>query len=266
MKKVHRKLRTAPPSRKSTSWGRVAKWYEGAVDRDDSYQKTLFLPNLKRLLGVVTSKHILDLGCGTGFFAEELARAGANVVGVDLSPEFIETAQVHAREQKLSIRYHTGSADRLGMIADASMDFVLLILAIQNMAKGVEVIREVGRVLKKSGRLVMVVNHPAFRIPQHSAWGWDTEKRVQYRRADGYLLEKSITIQMHPGAKTREITTSFHRPLQWYVSALKSAGMCVSNLEEWISNKISDSGPRAEMENTARKEFPLFMYMEARKT
>ena len=50
-----------------------------------------------------------------------------------------------------------------------------------------------------------------------------------------------------------------------YFKNLNKAGLAVSLLEEWNSNKVSDSGPRAKAENLARKEIPLFLFMEAKK-
>lgn len=254
-----------PRKRGSTSWGRVAKWYDGAIQQEGSYQKTVILPNLDRLFLIKKNEHLLDLGCGTGFFSEHFARKGADVVGVDLSDELLLTAQKNAREQKLSIRYHIGSADRLGMVSKESMDSVVIILAIQNMKNYSEVFTECARVLKRNGRLAIVMNHPVFRIPKKTSWGWDMDAKIQYRRIDAYLSEQSIAIQMHPGSKRHEITTSFHRPLQSYMAALCKAGFCISNFEEWISKKQSTSGPRAPLENRARIEFPLFLYLEARK-
>ena len=65
---------------------------------------------------------------------------------------------------------------------------------------------------------------------------------------------------------TRHVkTVSFHRPLQVYIKALTKAGFVVSRLEEWISHKKSGSGPRQAAEDTARKEIPLFLCIEARK-
>lgn len=250
-------------ARVNTSWGRVARWYDTAIQKEESYHKTVILPNLDRLCVVKKGERLLDLGCGNGFFSEHFARSGAHVVGVDLSKEFIVAAQERARIANLLIRYHTASADRLGMIASASIDIVLLILAIQNMENYSQVFVECSRVLKKNGRLAIVMNHPVFRIPKKTSWGWDMKARVQYRRIDSYLSEEKIVIQMHPGSRDREITTSFHRPLQSYMAALRKAGFCISNFEEWISPKQSTSGPRAPLENRARKEFPLFLFLEA---
>jgi hypothetical protein len=114
-------------------------------------------------------------------------------------------------------------------------------------------------VTKKGGSLYIVLNHPAFRVPKESSWGWDEAEKKQYRRVDRYLSELKISIQMHPGDKPSQYTTSFHRPLQYYFKALYKAGFSVQLMEEWNSHKQSQKGPRAEAEDIARKEIPLFL-------
>ena len=113
--------------------------------------------------------------------------------------------------------------------------------------------------------MYLVLNHPAFRVPQHSDWGYDNTKGVQYRRVERDLSELHIPIQMHPGADPREKTLSFHRPLQSYAKALASAGFAIARIEEWNSHKKSQPGPHAKAEDLARKEIPLFLLIEAKK-
>ena len=76
--------------KKETSWGKVADWYDDMVLSNDSYQKTLILPNLLRVMDIKNGQKILDIGCGQGFFTNEFGRAGAVVTGIDVSPELIE--------------------------------------------------------------------------------------------------------------------------------------------------------------------------------
>ena len=71
---------------------------------------------------------------------------------------------------------------------------------------------------------------------------------------------------MHPGNKPWEKTISFHRPLQFYFKMLNKRGFCVSKLEEWNSNKISEEGPRKNPEDNARREIPLFLFLQAAKS
>lgn len=243
---------------KRTSWGKVANWYNNLVEDETSYQKKLILPNLTRLVEAKKGEVIVDLACGQGFFAREFARLGAKVIGVDISPELIEIAK-----QDKSVEYHVSQGHKLDFLQNQSVDKILIVLSLQNIEKVQEVIKEVSRVLKPKGELFLVLNHPSFRIPKVSSWGWDEEKKTQYRRLDSYLSESREQIQMHPGDKPWEKTISFHRPLQFYFKALNKNGLFVSKLEEWSSHKISEPGPKKTAEDKARREFPLFLFLEA---
>lgn len=125
---------------------------------------------------------------------------------------------------------------------------------------------QASRALKNNGKLFIVLNHPAFRNPKNTSWGFDEQSKTQYRRVDAYLSESHTDIDMTPGAKeegSKEKTVSFHRPLQVYAKALVKNGFLIARLEEWNSNKKSEFGPRQKAEDKARKEIPLFMMVEA---
>jgi hypothetical protein len=53
--------------------------------------------------------------------------------------------------------------------------------------------------------------------------------------------------------------------MQDFFKALSKAGFAVTKLEEWISHKKSEKGPKQAAEDTARKEIPLFLMLEVRK-
>lgn len=251
---------------KKTSWGKVAQWYKNLLEGEGTYQKEVILPNLLRNLSPKKGETVLDLACGPGFFSGEFHKAGAKVIGSDISKELIAVAK---EETSPKIQYFVSSADDLSFLSDNSIDKATIILAIQNIENVRGVLKECGRVLKPGGKLFLVLNHPAFRIPKASSWGWDAQSKVQYRRIDGYLSESKVKIQMHPSVSSEKIlapedyTISFHRPLQFYFKLLGNNNFCVSRLEEWISNKTSESGPRSEAENRSRKEIPLFLFLEA---
>jgi hypothetical protein len=112
----------------------------------------------------------------------------------------------------------------------------------------------------------MVLNHPAFRVPQASDWTFLND--MQYRIVGKYLSESKVSIDMTPGEKDpkKKIkTVSFHRPLQYYMKLLSKNGFAITRLEEWISHKKSQKGPRQIPEDVARKEIPLFMCLEIKK-
>ena len=243
-----------------TSWNKQAEWYSDLLaNNPDSYQERVIKPNLLRLMTIAPGENILDLACGHGFFSAVFYEQRANVIGVDAAPDLIAIAKrVHP-----DLTFHVAGADKLP-IKDHDIDQVACIMAIQNMDNVKAVLSECARVLKSGGRLHLVMNHPAFRIPKQSSWQWDEKNKTQFRRMDGYLSESRVKIQMHPGDKPKETTISFHRPLQYYVKLLKNAGLVITNIEEWIFHRQSQPGPRAKAENQIRKEIPLFLYLQAR--
>lgn len=248
------------PKKKDTSWGSVANWYDEHLQRPTgTYHRDVILPNLLRLMAIESGEAVLDVACGQGFFSRELFHAGAKVSGVDIAPELIKIARQQSPKE---IAYHASPAHHLPFIKTESVDTVLISLAIQNIENVRDVFAECQRVLKTGGRMFIVMNHPAYRIPKQSSWGWEDNK-VQYRRVDRYLSEMKTEIQMHPGDAPEETTVSFHRPLQYYFKMLNKNGFLVGRLEEWISHKKSVQGPRAKAEDRARKEIPLFLCLEA---
>ena len=251
-------------NKKNTSWGGVADWYQNLLKEEGTYQKDVILPNLMRLLDIKKGEVILDLACGPGFFSNEFYKKGAKVIGVDIARHLIEFANKSLNpKDKAGIQFRVASADDLSFIPGRSIDKIVLILAIQNIENVHRVFGECARVLKPAGKLFLVMNHPAFRNPKESSWGWDEQNKVQYRRADRYLSESKVKIQMHPGDQANEYTLSFHRPLQFYFKTLNKNNFSVRRLEEWVSNRKSEPGPRAAAENRARSEFPLFLFLEA---
>ena len=270
---------------KDTSWNKAAEWYDDLVENRGSYQVELILPNMVRLLDIKKGMTLLDIACGQGLFSRVFADMGARVMGGDAAEALIHIAKA---KKGSAIEYHVAPADNIPFVKDKAIDAVTIILSLQNIENIQGVFKEATRVLKPAGRLLMVLNHPAFRIPKASSWGWDPsavsvqaplknsrnaavkkEKPeihgVQYRRVDRYLSESRVEIMMHPGENPKEKTVSFHRPFQLYAKHLEKSGFMIARIEEWNSHRKSENGPRKDAEDRARKEFPLFLFIEARK-
>ena len=259
-------MKSNTPAQKpeDTSWNKVARWYDDLLKTDDdSYQAKVIAPNLLRILSLKKGEHVFDLACGQGYFATMFANSGARVVASDLSKRLIESAIKNSPKE---ISYHVAPADKAPFLKNESIDAVVIVLAIQNIENVSEVFAECKRVLRKNGRLVLVLNHPAFRVPKGSDWYF--QENTQYRMVGSYLSESKIAIDMTPGEKNpkkKVKTISFHRPLQYYVKLFAKNGLAITRLEEWISHKKSQTGPRQLAEDTARKEIPIFMCIEVKK-
>lgn len=252
---------------KDTSWGKVAEWYDRHLEKGiDTYHDKVVHPNLMRLMGSVSGKKVLDVACGQGIFSRMLADGGASVIGIDLGKELVEVAEKRNKDHKFQIHYFHSACDDLYMVKEGTQDFAVCVLALQNIENLSGTLSEVSRTLKKDGSFFIVLNHPAFRNPTHTHWAYDEHEKVQYRRIDEYMSESKTKIDMTPGsAKDKKYTVTFHRPLQVYSKALSKHGFTISRLEEWISHRESQKGPRKEAEDRSRKEIPLFLAIEALK-
>ena len=249
-------------SQGGTSWEKSADWYDRILgERGSEIYRAVVIPNALQLLAPQKGERILDLGCGQGVFTRAIAETGALVTGVDAAPTLIKKARTYP--SRTAIRYYDRDAAQVTDLGP--FDGVSAILCLQNMEHLEEVIAATATVLKPGGRMVWVLNHPAFRIPRQTSWGFEDDRKIQYRRVDAYASTLSIPIVMHPGKADSESTTSFHRSFETLTQAGFKAGLLISGLHEWISHKESQPGPRARAENRARKEFPLFLGLSWKK-
>ena len=100
----------------------------------------------KDLLGDVTGKTVLDIGCGGGLLSEKFAKAGARVTGIDLSPTAIDAAKEHAEKSGLSIDYR--NCPMTGLLNKGeSFDIVLC-------AEMLEHVDDLTRTIEESASLV----------------------------------------------------------------------------------------------------------------
>jgi ubiquinone/menaquinone biosynthesis C-methylase UbiE len=261
MKKPYPKV-----SKDSTSWEPVQKWYRQAVGEEGHYyHKQIILPKLLKILNISgkAAENLLDLGCGQGILARHLPKQ-MHYTGVDIAPSLIKEAK--RLTENPAQQFIVGDASKPLVLPEKDFTHATIILALQNIEHPLRVFQNASKHLKKNGQLVIVLNHPCFRILRQSSWGIDHERKIQYRRIDRYFSPLKIPIQAHPSKGQQSPTTmSFHYPLNAYFSWLKEAGFMVEGLEEWCSDKIS-TGSAAKMENRSRDEFPLFLTLIARKT
>jgi 2-polyprenyl-3-methyl-5-hydroxy-6-metoxy-1,4-benzoquinol methylase len=94
---------------------------------------------------------VLDVGCGEGVFAAELARAGAQVVGIDAAEEPLRRAR--ARHPQLDLRLVDGEGD--WPLPDAGFDVVWAGEVIEHVADTAAWLSEVRRVLRSGGALLL---------------------------------------------------------------------------------------------------------------
>ena len=107
-------------------------------------------------LGITPGMKVLDLGCGDGTTALPAARLGADVLGVDIASNLVEAGNRRAQAQGLTnCRFQEGDASDLHDLEDKSFDLVISIFGAMFAPKPFDVAREMVRVTRLGGRIVM---------------------------------------------------------------------------------------------------------------
>jgi len=107
-------------------------------------------------LGITPGLKVLDLGCGDGTTALPAARLGADVLGVDIARNLVEAGNRRAQEEGLkNCRFQEGDATNLSELADQSFDLVVSIFGAMFAPKPFDVAKEMVRVTRPGGRIVM---------------------------------------------------------------------------------------------------------------
>ena len=182
----------------------------------------------------------LDLACGTGAVAERAAAARASVVGVDLAPALIETAQERARERGLEIEYLVGDVERLEL-ADASFDAVSSTCGVMFAPDHEAVAGELARVTRPGGRIALANWTPGpgvadlFRImspfqpapPPSSPFDWGDEARVRELLGEAFDLqfEKHVsTLELESGEEYWQLFATSYGPTKTLYESLGDRG------------------------------------------
>ncbi len=107
-------------------------------------------------LGITEGLDVLDLGCGDGTTALPAAMLGANVLGVDIAANLVEAGNARAQSLGLSnCRFQEGDASALSELDDDSFDLVVSIFGAMFAPRPFDVAKEVVRVTRPGGRVVM---------------------------------------------------------------------------------------------------------------
>ena len=152
--------------------------------------------------GRIAGRRALDVGCGGGFLAEEFARLGFDVVGVDPSAVSLEAARRHAAASSLKIDYRAGTGEQLP-VEDCVFDVVYCCDVLEHVTDLDRVVSEAARVLKPGGRYLFdTVNRTV------------ASKLVAIKVAQEWPLTRIIDTPLHDWRmfiKPAELASTLHR-------------------------------------------------------
>ena len=125
---------------------------------------------LVKSLGITPPLRVLDLGCGDGTTAIPLALLGAEVVGIDIAQNLVDAGNKRALKAGLSrLTFQEGDACNLQGVPDHSFDLTITIFGAMFAPKPLDVAKEMVRVTKPGGRIVMgnwIPNDPTSFVSQ----------------------------------------------------------------------------------------------------
>src|SRR5262245_3146215 len=111
---------------------------------------------LVQKLGIKQGLKVLDLGCGDGTTALPEAKLGADVLGIDIARNLVDAGNRRAQEHGLTnLRFQEGDACNLGGLAADTFDLVVSIFGAMFAPKPFDVAKEMVRVARPGGRIVM---------------------------------------------------------------------------------------------------------------
>ena len=164
------------------------------------------------LLGEVSGKRVLEVGCGTGPVTEWLVEHGATVVACDVSAAMVEIAR--SRVGDSAELHHHDLTEPLTFLEDASVDLVVASLVFHYLRDWVAPLRELHRVLRPTGSVVMSIHHPA--------WDWRNHCPEDYF---AFLQVSEVWVKAHS-------VTFWRRPLTAATDAVSEAGFFIDRLVE----------------------------------
>lgn len=218
-------------------------WREFVRSGADYYRAWVHGPALIEACGVQPRERVLDVGCGEGFFSRELARKGANVTGIDLSPRMLEHARAEEAHAPLGIEYCEGSAVVLERhFVPGQFDLIASCMAIQDMSDSRRFLQNAHVVLAAAGRLVFSVPHPGTDMPTRE-WERDASGRKLALKVDRYFETGPAECDWNMRRLVYRWRTPFwRRTLEQWSAMIADAGFVIERLFE----------PRPDGETVAR--------------
>jgi len=132
-----------------------ALWEKGDFTRIAATMRESGADLVKRI-GITKELKVLDLGCGDGTTALPSAQTGAQVLGVDIARNLVEAGNRRAAEHGLTnLKFQEGDATNLSSIADGEFDVAMSIFGAMFAPRPLDVAKEMVRVTKPGGRVVM---------------------------------------------------------------------------------------------------------------
>ncbi len=201
----------------SVTWDELSSWWLDEI-ADDPVFATDVLPLVLATMPPDPGSGLwLDAGCGDGRVMRELP---VRSVGCDVSTALLDVAVTRHPVVRSIL-------PSLSWIADGSLDGVVIVLTLEHLADAPTFFREVGRVVRPGGSLVLVANHPAFTAEGSGPVIDMTDGEVLWRWGPYF---ESAEVPTEIGAD--QSVLFHHRPLGHLLTLAADAGLALASCDE----------------------------------
>jgi SAM-dependent methyltransferase len=222
-------------------WDTMAEWRDARLgETGDLWHRAIIDPSLRTVVGSVRDLRVLEIACGNGYLSRQFASDGArSVVGIDASPPTIALARAREVRDPKGVRFEVRDAVHLEDFPSGAFDLVVANMALMDIADAEGAVREVARLLDRTGRFVFSICHPCFDTDDRSMWVVERAQTPKgdfadtvWRKVSGYRDEVRRPVPWDVSATETVWTDSYHRTLGTYSRYLREAGLAITRVEE----------------------------------
>jgi len=224
-------------------YDQIADFYDAAAGQAVTDPATAAL---LELAGDVRRMRVLDVACGPGRVARELARRGAEVTGLDISAELLAKAREHEQREPLGISYLQADVTGGDVLAGQVFDGAACNYGLSDIDDLGGLLASLARLLTTGGWLVFSLLHPCFP-------GWDADAPSSWPPDLGYFHE-GWWLASNTGFRGK--VGASHRMLSTYLNALTSHG--------FVPDRVAEPRPGPGWQERLPGAAPVPLYLAAR--